>query len=144
MPAIPAEKTKLQIEGGTPGTFTDLAQVLRVGAVKKKVEPVKTTFLDSSQQTYRPGQIPDHDPMTFRIAYDPNNVAHQQMFTDLDAGKTNNFQIVYNDGLTTPAKCAFAGFYTSIDEDDKEDQANVEADVNIQITGPAVRTPGTP
>lgn len=141
---VPAEGTKLSMESGSPGTFVDVAGVIRIGSQKTKVNPVKTTKLVSTYQEYRPGRIPDMGEVVFRIQYDPNNADHQLMYTSLESGTITNWKITYADGLSTNASVTFAGFLTTIEEDDKEDEANVEADVTMQITGPPTRTPGTP
>src|SRR4051812_23513493 len=122
MSVIPAEGTVLERETATPGTFTEIAQVVMIGHVTKTVAAVKKTKLTSTSQEYRPGRIPDNGTVTFRIQYDPNLADHQQLYDDQDDGVEGTYRIKYADGKTTSASVAFNGFILTIEESDKEDE----------------------
>jgi hypothetical protein len=144
MALVPSEGTLLKLESATPGTFDTVAQVMSIGGPGSEVASVPTTTLTSTRKTFRAGKIPDEGEVTFHLQTDPILAGYIALYTHHYAGTTKNWQIINNDGNATPAKQAFAGFITKIDEGDKADETNVEADVTIKITGSVTRTPGTP
>ena len=144
MAVLPGEKTMLQMETVTPGTYADVVQVVSVTRPGPTTPEVKKTILASVRQEYRPGKIPDEGTVEFRIQYDPNDATHQAIYTAQAAGTTKNWKLKYADGMTTPANEAFAAFITGISpsEASAEDDNNVEATVTMRVTGAVTRTAG--
>jgi hypothetical protein len=144
MAVLAGEKSKLQLETATPGTYADVVQVVAVTRPGLTVPEVKKTNLASTVQEYRAGRIPDNGTCEFRVQFDPNDTTHQALYTTAAAGTAKNWKYIFADGMTTPANVMFAAFITEISpsETSAEDDSNVEATVTMRVTGAVTRTAG--
>ncbi len=144
------EGTLLQIKIST--VYTTIGQRVSISGPSITVNPVPTTHLDSLSKTSRPSRQPDPGQMKLSLFYDPNDtVTHavlrsrvNKLATIATVPTVDLWQLVYNDGNTTPAMDAFPGYVTQWEENGMEEDGNLGADVTIQLTDTPVFTPGTP
>lgn len=142
MAVTPAEGTTISIESSTPGTYTVIGQVESITPPSVTVGEVKKTTLSSTRQEYRAGKIPDSGTLQFRLQYDPDSTAQQDLEDLQEAGTTKNWKIIYVDGMAVPAHEIFAGFITEFAKSALEDETNALADLTIRVTGTNARTAG--
>lgn len=148
MPApliIPREGTTIGYSATSGGTYVTIGGIISIKKPGAKVNPVKTTQLSSTVQTFRPGLQPEVGEASFRIQYDPNQTDHIAFAGDLTTPVLRWFKIIFPDSnVTTKAFQVFQGFITTWDEDEDSEEGNVEVEVTIQVTGVVTRTVGTP
>lgn len=136
---IPAEGVSIVIGGGAA-----VANVIGFTPPGISVEEVKTTPLSGLAQSFRAGQIPLHSGAKFRIEYSQKDSTHTAilaLFTP-PIPHTTTFVFTYNEGTTTKSSDAFTGFIKSFTPDGVNENDNYEADIEITINGPVVRTAG--
>jgi hypothetical protein len=128
----------------TNGSYTTLANVTKIKPPGGKVPEVSTTYLGSSNKTFRPGKIPEAGEVTLSLNRDTTSAGHILLRTLVGTPAVYFFKVIYNDGQTTPANDIFQGFITALEPGDVEDETNLTDDVTIRITGAVTFSAGTP
>lgn len=141
MSVIPAEGTVIaQSPNGT--AWTDIAQVISVQPPGGSVPVVQKTHLGSVAKEKRPGLIPDAGSISMRIQHDPNLTGHRDLRALVFTPEIKYWKITYNDGLATKSNDVFQGFISEWNPSDAEDEANIEVDITIEITGVVTNNAG--
>lgn len=135
-----AELTQLQLENATtPGTYDTIASILTVEAPETSYEAVETSLLGPGPKTFRQSKKADNGELTFTIQADPNDAASLVTYARIrDLVGTKNWRVVYEADPATPTvhPCdTMAAFVTSFKRPGGDEDANLEADVTLKVTG---------
>jgi hypothetical protein len=122
------------------GTAT-VAQRVSIDGPEIAVEAIPTSNLDTTGgKTFRPSLIYDPGTLSLTVQYNPKDTTHQSVLALMVPTPTaGNWTLQFTDGSTY----AFSGFPTKWKVTSVELEENIEADVEIQISGNIVITPGT-
>lgn len=126
-------------------TWTEVAQVLSVTPPGWTRPAVSTKHLKSAIDTQRPGKIPHHGPVQFRIQVSHGEATHLALYAMADDLAEYHWRIDYFDEQGEPAGSdTILGFVTEYSPDGGEDEANHEADLTIEVStaAPAKAAPG--
>jgi len=133
------EGTVLKLETA-PSTFTTIAQVVSISGPTSKIAAVETTHLATTGgHTFRPATLPDNGSVTFTIYYEPAATTHAALTTLRDTPAEKNWKLIFTD--SGAAEYAFAGFVTGFSVTGMTQEENVQAEVEIKITGAITLTP---
>jgi hypothetical protein len=118
-----------------------VAQVLSMDGPEISVESIDTTNLSTTGgMTKRPSIIYDPGNISLTLQYNPKDASHAAILALLLPTPTSgSMSIVFTDGTIY----AFTGFPSKWKVTNIESQENVEADVEIEISGNITVTPGT-
>jgi hypothetical protein len=116
-------------------TLTAVAQVLDITGPGITVEKIKKTNLADVAVRYRAG-LPEGDPCTYTIQYDPADATHQALIT---AASTWPQQLMactetYNT-IGGADKATFNAFVSKFSPKGMNQEDNLEADVELQPDG---------
>ena len=140
---LPGEGTLLKMK--VSAAFVTIGNRVTIGGPSSEVNKVDKTNLDSTQRSYRPSRIPDAGELELSIFYDPNDTTHQIFPSRVKTpGTIDDFELIFNDGDTTPAQEAFSGFVSKFEKNGMEVDGNVGADITIVLTTLITATAGTP
>lgn len=124
--------------------YTTIAQRVKLDGPDASMGDTELTDLDSTMVQTGPTLV---DPGTFSgtLWYDPNETTHIMMTTDLLAGTSNQYKLVYPDGDTTPANVPFTGFVSKFKPTGMESKGYLQAEFEIRCDGSSLSyVPGTP
>jgi hypothetical protein len=139
---VPGEGTLLQIK--IASVFTTIGNRVSIGGPASEVNAVDKTNLDSTLREYRPSQIPEAGRLSLSVFYDPNDSTHQILPSRVKTpGTIDDFKLIFNDGMGTPANETFSGFVTKFEKNGMEVDGNLGADVEIQLTTLVTSTEGS-
>lgn len=142
MAVIPGEGTILKVT--ISAALTAIVQVTNIGGPTFGVASVETTALDSTAHTFRPSKLVDGGEVSLDIEYDPNNATHQKFTSLLAAPAVVACELIFNDGLTTPAKIAFNAFLTGFEPNGMAVEENLGASITLKVTGLPIHSAGIP
>lgn len=123
--------------GGSPETFSSVAEVKDIKPFKLKAETKETTHHGSpgAWRTFKATLI-EGGECTFKLNYLPDDATHSfgaGLAADLINRTQRNFQVVLPD--TTSTTYQFAAIVTQFDPDGPV-EGILETDVTLKITGP--------
>lgn len=141
--AIPADGTDLQWKAGG-ASFVTLGRVEEISSIEMSVMSIKKTYLGSTQHEKRPSKIGDPGKLSGKIQFNPDDPNLATLYSRIATpGVVDQFQIIFDDGMTVPASGAFSGFFTKWKVGDIKVEAIVTAEFEIEITSFIVITPGS-
>lgn len=116
-------------------TLTAITQVLEGNGPGITVPKVKTSNLASVAAAFRAG-LPEADPLSFTIQYDPADTTHQALVAAASAFPQLNvvWNVIFNTAAGTD-KAAFSGFLMKFNPKGFNQEDNLEADIEVQPTG---------
>jgi predicted secreted protein len=138
--AFPGQGTQLEVgDGGSPETFTTIAEIKKIQGTGAKTDILDTTNMDSIG-AYREklATLLDAGEINFDANFVPSNVTQQSLQAKFDARLKSNWKIVLPGVRGT---WSFAAFIGSIDFDVPVDK-EVTMSGKLIITGPRTFTPG--
>lgn len=140
---LPAQGTLLSLKIST--VFTLLGQRVSLDGPDPELSIRIVTGLDSTSVKKRAG-IPNFGKLSGKLFYDPNDTIHIAVRAKVTTppAAPDEWQMVYADGLTTPASDVFKGFVTKFKPTGIEVNGTLEADFEIDLTDEFVITAGTP
>lgn len=127
--AVLGAGSTLQLEAGSPATFTTIAEVLRCGPIGSTAPEVDVTNLDSTAKEYIAG-LPDGNTVEFEFNW--TKTAQQTDLRD-SVGSTRTFRMVWADSPSTQATFQMAVLQFDINETTPENQITARA--SGRITG---------
>lgn len=121
--------TRFGIEGLTPGTYVNVAEVVSIAPPNVTRDTVEATHLQSpnSWKEYIAG-LKDAGEASFTLNYVPS--ATEAMLAAFDAER-GNYQITFPNGVML----RFAGIFTSYSRGELTPEGKMEASVTIKATG---------
>lgn len=116
-------------------TLTAIAQVLEISGPEVTVGAKETTNLGSTSKSYR-AQLPDSGKITFSVQYDPAGTTHQALTTAVNTWPQLPvaWKILFNTTGGSDA-ATFSAFVTKFAPKGMNTEDNLEADVELQVTG---------
>ena len=136
--AVPALDTVLarRTAAGPPEVYTAVANVTSIKPPGVKRPKVKTTNLSSTRQTNRVG-LPEDQPVTLTINYDPDSAGHQALLASVDSGTLEHWKVTFHDSTFT----LFTGYLTGFEPNAGGEDENLTADIEITPDGAAPTWP---
>ena len=135
--AISAFGTLLKIgDGGSPESFTTIAEVTNIGGPSLSLDPIDVTN-HSSTGGWKEfiGGLLDGGEVSFEINYDPVGATHDAstgLIADMSARTVRNFQLVFPDtGNTT---WSFSALVTAFQPSEPIDN-KLSASVTLKVSG---------
>ncbi len=122
-------------DGGSPETFTTVAQVQDITPPNLTVETEDTTTHDSGGWAEYSATLLDGGEVTFDILYDPADATHDNstgLVAALTAKAAKNFKVVFPDADTTT--WSFAALVTNFQPSGSV-KGMLSASVTLKITG---------
>jgi hypothetical protein len=130
------EGTLLQLgDGATTEVFTTIAQRVSISGPDSTVPVVDKSNLDSPAKEKRPGKIPDQGKLSLQIQFNPADTTHTTLETMCRVPVVKNWRIVFNNDTTTRPHRQLRGFVSGFSVSGMEDESNVVADLEIEISG---------
>lgn len=123
------EGTILKVD--VSNSLTAIANLISVSGPDSSVPEVENTTLGADSKQYRPGKIPEAGTIDCSIYFDPADSGHQELLALAKTPATVSWQITWSDGSTLD----WEGFLTSISFSGMEDEADLQADISVRITG---------
>lgn len=124
--------SKFQRETGTPGTYTDIAQVVGITPPQAAVDVVEVEDLDPPEAVKKklPGLI-DAGEVTVTLNFDPSDTGHSTLESDFWERSTHKYRIVLPDdnGWT------FEAFISDFSPSDVAAGEPVQAEVTFTLSG---------
>lgn len=146
MAKYPGKGGRISVESGTPGTFTEIAQVTSIGSVAITGDEVEVTTLDNTSgfreylQTFK-----DAGELPLTLVWDPALPTHGETATGLwglmISGEVKQFQIEFP--TTPPYTATFDGFVKSFPTPAMTPDDALTADVTIRVSGTVALAAGT-
>ncbi|HKD37476.1 MAG TPA: phage tail tube protein [Pirellulales bacterium] len=134
---IPTEDTRVQVEGATPGTFTDIAGLEQFDGPNSEAAEVKKTNLQSQVQETRGSLIPDNGELSFSLQGNPTDTTQTQLQADQATGMVRNYRIILNtQSATTRPYFQFGAWVKTYNRKGGEAENNWMADVVLRVTTP--------
>jgi predicted secreted protein len=123
-------------DGGSPESFTTIAQVTNIGGPSLALDPIEVTCHTSTGGWKEfIGGLLDGGEVSFDINYDPVGATHNAstgLIADMVARTVRNFQLVFPDtGSTT---WSFAALVTAFEPSEPIDD-KLAASVTLKLTG---------
>ncbi len=139
---LPGEGTLLKMS--LASTMTTIGQVTKIDGPEVMINAIPTAHLTSTVMITRPSKLPTPKSLTFTIWYDPNDTTMHKLIADRvkTPGTIDDFEIWFVDGNTTKAKAGFSGFFTKVKPGGMEDEQNISADCEVQLTTAVTTTVG--
>lgn len=110
-----ARGTKLKRgDAGSPEVFTLIAEVKDIKGPSETAADFEVTSYDSTAKEFLT-DLPDNGELTFDMNFIGSDTEQQGLRTDLRAGTTRNFQLVFNDHSTSPTTASFAAQVTKLE-----------------------------
>jgi hypothetical protein len=129
---------KFSIEGGTPGTYTEVAQVQSIGSIDITADETEVTTLDNTSgfreflQTFK-----DAGEMPLTLVWDPELPSHGPaaggLWALFIAGTVTNMKIEW--ATVPPYAATFAGFVKSYPTPQATPDDALMAEVSIRVAG---------
>lgn len=143
--AFNAQKTKIQREGSTPGTYEDIAEIRSFSGPGGQANVIDATTLQSSGKEKVMG-LQDEGQLTLEMNFVPGDQGQQNLLADRAAGIKKKFKIIFSDkvtagvasGTTASFEALVLGFSVSGGVD-----ALTSAQVTLEITGAVIWVPVT-
>jgi hypothetical protein len=128
--------SKLQVS--ISSVFTDIPGIENLQGPSGSKEEIDITAINDTAKAFI-GGMPDFGQLTFKMAWDPANAAHQYLLTRYNtANVTDSWKIVCSDsGL---AEIAFSGAVTGFQWDFSRGAA-ASVNVTVKISGAATVSP---
>lgn len=128
-------------DGGSPESFTAVAEVFNIQPAEKAVEPVETTHLSSpdAHKEYKPGMVtPGQWSIECRWLFDDatQDDSADGLLGILYSREVRNWQFEDPDGNTEE----FTGFITNYAPSAVEGESPMNLSVTFQVTGKSTRT----
>ena len=100
-------------ESDTPGTYTDLAQIVEIGDVTRNRNVSENMYFDSSSgYAEKIAGFRNVDDISLTLAFDPADATSALLVGDIDIATAHNYRITWSDADTTIA--TFSGLVTSV------------------------------
>jgi len=134
---ISAFGTLLKVgDGGTPESFTTIAEVSNIGGPALKLEPIDVTN-HSSTGGWKEfvGGLLEGGELSLEINYDPTHATHDAstgLIADMAARTVRNFQLVFPD--TSSTTWSFAALVTGFEPSEPVD-GKLSAAVALTVSG---------
>lgn len=124
--------TAFGIEGGTPGTYVDLAEVKAISPPGYTRDAVDVTHLksDNGYMEYIGGMI-EAGEATITLNYIPAASASDPLFTDFETG-SGNYQITFPSGI----RMQFAGIVVGWEPGEVSPSGVMEVTATFKASGP--------
>lgn len=123
------------IKATISSTLTVIAQAVEADGPGITVPKIDKTALADVARRYR-GGLPDADPLTFTVQYDPTNTTHEALVTMISTFPQTAvaWNVLFNTvGGTDTA--VFTGFLTKFHPKGMNQEDNLEADIEVQPDG---------
>ena len=131
MATLTTQGTTLALQGGSPLTYTTIANVMNVGGPSGSAKRITTTNLSSTAEEFNLGLQSSGD-ISFSIQYLPANTQHAALNAARKAGTLCSFQLTFTDSPATT--WTFSAYVTDFGVDTPLDDI-LMANVTIAITG---------
>jgi len=135
--AIAAYGTLLKTgDGGSPETFTTIAEVTNIGGPSLKLDAIEATSHDSTEG-WREfiGGLLDGGEVTFDVNFIPTNATHDAstgLVADMVARTHRNFELVFPD--TSETTWSFTALVTNFQSNEPVDN-KLSASVTLKVSG---------
>jgi hypothetical protein len=144
-PTVPGEGTLLQhgTSGGSP-TYTTITRRTVIDGPEMAIAAIEDTDLDASAHTYRPSQIQEGGTISLKIYYNPDDTTHLLLVGFMTPPTAiQNWRIVIPNDGTHKTNVVFTGIMTKFKVTGMEIEKNVEAEVEIKVSGLVAITAGS-
>lgn len=117
--------------GGT--SWVAVGQVLSISPPPVTMGEVDVTTLDSTFTEYLPVELEDYGVMSFNIAFDPDDSAHQALYTNIVLGTIAAWKLTPpgNSGTNTRI---FSGFGTNYQEGEVTPKGLLTCSFSVRLT----------
>jgi hypothetical protein len=129
-------------DGGSPETFTKIAEVTNFKGPSSKASTLPATSFDSAGEEFI-GGLTDGGELTFDVNYVATDPQQQNLRSDMTNGTKRNFKFVLNDmpvGGSNPTSIAITAFVTQAPDISGGVNQVVKGSCTIKITGLPVWT----
>lgn len=129
-------------DGGSPETFTKIAEVNTFKGPASKAKELDATSFDSAGMEYIAG-LTDGGDFSFDVNYVGTDPQQQGLRTDMTNGTKRNFKLVFNDmpvGGSNATSVAFAAVVTEAPSPSGNVNAIIKAGCTLKISGLPVWT----
>jgi Lambda phage tail tube protein, TTP len=124
-----------------PTVYTKVPQCSSIGEIVSESTDVDVSDLDSAEAEYIPG-IKEPQETVFQFLWDPQNVVHQQMQTDADAGTVRPWKVEVRNLGALVTTGTFDGYIKRWGAGPMELRTAIMMNFTIKRSGPVTWTPG--
>lgn len=145
MAGFNAQKTKIQRETATPGTYADIAEIRSFSGPGGQANIIDATTLQSLGKEKVMG-LQDEGQLTLEMNFNASDSAQQDLLEDRAAGAKKKFKIIFSDkitgGIAAGTTATFEAFVIGFTVSGGVD-ALTAAQVTLEITGAVTWVPAT-
>jgi hypothetical protein len=135
--AFNAQRSKIQRETATPGTYADIAEIRSFSGPGGQANIIDATTLQSTGKEKVMG-LQDEGQLTLELNFSPGDVSQQDLLADRAAGLKKKFKIIFSDvitgGVAAGTSASFSAYVIGFTVSGGVD-ALTSAQVTLEITG---------
>lgn len=125
--------TKFQIESGTPGTYTDIAEVFDITPPNETTDVIDASHMGSPDREFIMG-LTDPGETSFEMNFAPGSASEGLILAAKATRLPANFRIVFKNGAQWTFAGLLIGYEPAIPNEDK-----MTCTVTIKVTGSVLR-----